>query len=57
MASFLVAAGLHGWLLCEAARSFPHVWQNQSLVAPKMDMLLAKAGPTTNGDNKVIVKL
>lgn len=57
MASVLVAAGLQGWLLWEAARSFPHVRQNQSLVALKMDILLAKAGPTRNGDNKVTVRL
>lgn len=42
---------LQGWLLCKAARSFFHVYQSQSLVAPKMDVPLAKAGPIRNDGN------
>ena len=30
-----VAGGLQGWLLWEAARSFPHVWQSQCQPAPR----------------------
>lgn len=42
---------LPGGLLWQAARSFLHVQQSQTLAGPKMDVLLVKAGPITNGGN------
>ncbi|RMC13002.1 hypothetical protein DUI87_10531 [Hirundo rustica rustica] len=44
------------WLLWEAAGSFRHAQQSQSLMALKMDMLMAKTGPMREAEGNLALR-
>lgn len=52
---FSGSSGPQRQLLSEAVRHCLHLWQSQSPVAPKTDMVLAKTGPIRDYGNTPVI--